>query len=95
MITAKFKTRMQIIELIEFDGMNFQEITTFIGPDQAYYIKYIRKQINRLGLSNNGEIFWLQRGCWVSRQDDGLCYGHDRGYENYLRSICEVVEDKE
>ncbi len=94
MKTIKFKTRMQIIEVIEFDGMNFQEITTFIGPGQAYYVEYVRRQINRLGLGDGDGIFWLTRGCWLSRQENGLCYAHERSYENYLSSICDLVKEK-
>lgn len=80
------------IKALQFDGENFDEIIDFIGNAQMYYIGYCRKKINRIGLVNDGDIFWLTRNCWVSRQNS-ICHPHKNTFEGWLHFNCEELKE--
>lgn len=88
----KYKYKPAVIETIQFDGGNFDEIADFIKPSRAFYIEYIGKKLNRIGVWDDGEIFWFREGCWASKQRN-ICYVHEANFENWLKENCEEVED--
>lgn len=88
----KYKYKPIVIEAIQFDGKNFEEIINFIHPMQGYYAEYYRREISRIGFSDDDGIFWLTRNCWVSKRD-GLCSAHESSFESFLCASCEEIKE--
>ena len=85
----KYRHKPTVIEVIQFDGENYQEVIDFIGPHQAYYTENHLGIISNIGIAGDGPICWLAKNHWISRED-GFCTSHT---DDFAERLAEDYEE--
>ncbi len=87
----RYRHKPIVIEVIQFDGKNYQEVIDFIGFHQAYYVENHLGAISNLGIASSGPICWLTKNCFISRQY-GLCAVHADNFDEFLDESYDEIE---